>query len=110
LTRKTKALNCLNGRREETDSLLGAGFILEFFGHCQDGIHVDRTSIVIEDDPDLAGLVHGALPAVFLQVIGNTVKSVSLGKKVNATIMIRIYPIRKNVRGQELTQTDGSID
>ena len=94
----------------EPDLLSGAGFILEFFGHRQDGIHVDRTFIVIEDDPDLAGPVHGARPAVSLQVIGNTVKSVSLGEKVNAAILICVYPVRQNVRGHKLTQTDGSID
>ncbi len=60
-------------RSKKLIKLLDVGFILEFFSHCKNGVGIDRTLVVMEDSFNLAGFIHGALPAVLPQIIGNAV-------------------------------------
>ena len=69
------------------------GFILEFLSHCENGVGIDRTLVVTEDNFALAAPIHSALPAVLPQIIGNAVEGIGLCKEIDAAIIVGIYPI-----------------
>jgi hypothetical protein len=69
------------------------GFILEFLSHCENGVGIDRTLVVTEDNFTLAAFIHSALPAVLPQIIGNAVEGIGLCEEIDAAIIIGIYPI-----------------
>ena len=80
-------------RSKKLVKLLIMGFILEFLSHCENGVGIDRTLIVTEDNFALAAFIHSALPAVLPQIIGNAVEGIGLCKEIDAAIIIGIYPI-----------------
>jgi hypothetical protein len=80
-------------RSQKLVKLLVVGFILEFLSHCENGVGIDRTFVVTEDNFTLATIIHSALPAVLPQIIGNAVESIGLCKEIDAAIIIGIYPI-----------------
>jgi len=73
--------------------LLVVGFMLEFLSDCENGVGIDRTLVVTENDFALAAFVHGALPAVLPQIIGSAIEGIGLCKEIDSAIIIGIYPI-----------------
>jgi hypothetical protein len=82
-----------HGRSKKLVKLLVVGFVLEFLSHCENGVGIDRTLVVKEDNFALAAFIHSALPAVLSQIIGNAVEGIGLCKEIDAAIIIGIYPI-----------------
>ena len=80
-------------RSKKLVRLLVLGFILEFLSHCENGVGIDRTLVVTEDNFALAAFIHGALPAVLPQIIANAVEGIGLCKEIDAAVIIGIYPI-----------------
>ena len=80
-------------RSNKLVKLLVVGFILEFLSHCENGVGIDRTLVVTEDNLALAAFIHSALPAVLPQIIGNAAEGIGLCKEIDAAIIIGIYPI-----------------
>ena len=80
-------------RSKKLVGLLVVGFILESLSHCENGVGIDRTLIVTEDNFALATFIHGALPAVLPQIIGSAVEGIRLCKEIDAAMIIGIYPI-----------------
>jgi hypothetical protein len=80
-------------RSEKFVKLLVVGFTLEFLSHCENGVGIDRTLVVTEDNFALAAFIHSALPPVLPQIIGNAVGGIGLCKEIDATIIIGIYSI-----------------
>jgi hypothetical protein len=80
-------------RSRKLVKLLVVGFILEFLSHCENGVGIDRTLVVTEDNLALTALIHSALPAVLPQIIGNAAEGIGLCKEIDAAIIIGIYPV-----------------
>ena len=70
-----------------------AGFILEFLSHCENGVGIDGTLVVTEDHFALSAFIHGDLPAVLPQIIGNAVGGIGLCKEIDAAVIIGVYPV-----------------
>jgi hypothetical protein len=51
-------------RSKKLVKLLVVGFILEFLSHFENGVSIDKTLVVTEDNFALASSIHSALPTV----------------------------------------------
>ena len=69
------------------------GFVLEFLSYGENGVGIDRTLVVAEDNFALAAFIHSVLPAVLPQIIGNAVEGIGLCKEIDAAIIIGIHSI-----------------
>ncbi len=86
-------------RSENLVRLLVVGLVLEFLSHGENGVGIDKTLVVSEDHFALAAVIHGALPAVLPQIIGNAIERIGLCKEIDAAIIIGIYPIGQDIGG-----------